>query len=746
MKRRQFLKAPAVTLLLPASGALGSIATATELFAEPQRPANLDQFPQRLHQDFITYRPGVEYFFLGNGDIHAILQYQPDRSGTLPLTFLGLTLMDAERFSRKWSTYLFHPERGFERTMLNVTTGGKSYAVTPAAMEKVAWTQKDGVPVVVLSWKAGDLAVTEELFVPSTGCYLVRHVHVSNTGSSATESVLGLALTPNFAIFDDIGPDRAEGSVHGRGYTEVTLRCLDGKVETAGRYDLRVTLPAIAPGAEASARFVYSIRPGTAAMTSQRFAGAWKDTVTYWAAKPVLHSGNATLDHLHAVARSGLKSQLAHSGKRDGGYWMYNMEWVRDDVMMMQALSMAGFHDEARSILQKILSKSIGPDGCAVESSRWSGYDLTELDQNGQILYAAWLYLCWTGDVALIKKYWKQIVLAGDFPLLPVFRDAKSGLLRNKREFWERDDRLGVEDGFELVYQFWVAYGLEKGAAVARLVGDTKTAARWEKESSRLTETIMHDPVYRFMEDGHLIKRRTLDGAWQRYYVPPNRNTPPAGSPLATIEKPEGDPDTGALYPIIYGMLPPDSDVAKNTLRYMDVLWNQRWDFGGYARYNTDSEPDPPGPWPIASMLVARAALEAGDHERVWRSLQWIEGVHGGLSGAWFERYGPSITPPAPPVCIVGWAWAEIELFMVHHMFGFRPDLDGIDIRPKLPSGVDVVSSRFTIRGARVEVEVRRGASASATLNGKVAVMKDGAVRLPLPRTSAVARVQITVV
>jgi hypothetical protein len=158
MKRRQFLKAPAVTLLLPASGALGSIATATELFAEPQRPANLDQFPQRLHQDFITYRPGVEYFFLGNGDIHAILQYQPDRSGTLPLTFLGLTLMDAERFSRKWSTYLFHPERGFERTMLNVTTGGKSYAVTPAAMEKVAWTQKDGVPVVVLSWKAGDLA------------------------------------------------------------------------------------------------------------------------------------------------------------------------------------------------------------------------------------------------------------------------------------------------------------------------------------------------------------------------------------------------------------------------------------------------------------------------------------------------------------------------------------------------------------------------------------------------------------
>ena len=68
---------------------------------------------------------------------------------------------------------------------------------------------------------------------------------------------------------------------------------------------------------------------------------------------PCCSSGNATLDHLHAVARSGLKAQLARSGKRDSGYWMYNMEWVRDDVMMMQAMSMAGFHDEARTILRQ---------------------------------------------------------------------------------------------------------------------------------------------------------------------------------------------------------------------------------------------------------------------------------------------------------------------------------------------------------------------------------------------------------
>ena len=227
MKRRQFLAAPAVTLFLPAAGALGSIASAAEVLEGSQRPANLDSFPQRLHQDFISYRPGVEYFFLGNGDIHAILQYQPDRSGNLPLTFLGLTLMDAERFSRKWSTYLFLPERGFERTMLNVTTGGKSYAATPMTLAKVEWAQKEGVPVVVLRWKAGDLSVTEEFFVPSEGGYLIRQVRLTNTGSATSDGTLALALTPNFALFDDIGPDRKEVSVHGRGYTEVKLLCLD---------------------------------------------------------------------------------------------------------------------------------------------------------------------------------------------------------------------------------------------------------------------------------------------------------------------------------------------------------------------------------------------------------------------------------------------------------------------------------------------------------------------------------------
>jgi len=746
MKRRAFLKTPAVTLLLPAAGTLAAVERLTA--AEPEVQAAQSaaaKFTQRVHQDFNTYHPGIEYFFLGNGDMQAVVQYCPDRSGDLPPSYLGLTLMDAEHFSRKWSTYLFHPERGYERSMLDVRVDGKGYAATPQTVTGIRWKLVEAVPVVSLTWKAGTVAVEEEFYVPPEGGTLIRNVRVRNSGDAAAELKLFLQLVPNFALFDEIGTDPKGKIVFGRGYTEVTLRCLDGEVSTAGRYDLNVGLGSCAPGAERSARFVYTIRPGTKAPGAGEMESVWRDTVAFWAPKPVLKTGNEILDRLYMLARTGLKSQLAHSGKRDSGYWMYNMEWVRDDVMMLQAMAMAGLHDEAKSILLKIFQKSVGPDGCLIESSRWSGPDYTELDQNGQLVYAAWLYLCWTDDLALIKQYWEKIRLAGEFPLQDVFRNPRSKLLRNKREFWERRDQDGVEDGFELLYNFWVCLGLEKGSEVARRVGDEATAKRWAAVAAEMKNAILNDPTFRFIEEGHLIKRRTLDGCWQRYFIPPNRASMPPGSPMALEEKPECEPDSSNVYPIIYGFVDPRGDVSKKTLLWMDQLWNQRWTTGGYSRYNTSSEPDPPAPWPIASLLIARAAVEAGEDARVWKSLNWVSSTHGGLSGGWFERYGPSITPPAPPVSVVGWAWAEIILLMVHHIMGFRPELDGLTIRPRLITGVDTVSTRFTIRGATVDVEIRRGSAPKALVDGKVVAVTNGTLNIPYPRKGSIMRITMDV-
>jgi hypothetical protein len=276
--------------------------------------------------------------------------------------------------------------------------------------------------------------------------------------------------------------------------------------------------------------------------------------------------------------------------------------------------------------------------------------------------------------------------------------------------------------------------GLEKGSEVARTLGDTVTAARWAGASAEFKHILFEDSTFRFIEEGRLIKRRTLDGRWQRYMIPANRATMPPGSPAALNDKPECEPDSANVYPIIYEYVNPRGDIARKTLEWMDILWNQQWNFGGYSRYNTTSEPDPPAPWPIASLFMARAAVEMGDDDRAWRAIDWVGTIHGGKSGGWFERYGPSITPPAPPVSVVGWGWAEVVLLMVHHLMGFRPNLDGIVVRPRLIRGVDHLHTAFMIRGASVDVTVKRSDTPAATVNGAKKEVKNGALTLAYPK------------
>jgi hypothetical protein len=273
--------------------------------------------------------------------------------------------------------------------------------------------------------------------------------------------------------------------------------------------------------------------------------------------------------------------------------------------------------------------------------------------------------------------------------------------------------------------------GLEKCAEVAAKVGDGETAQQWTRAAESIRKAMFNDPKFRFIEEGHLIKRRTRDGRWQRYAVPTNRNAMPPGSPAATEERPECEPDTADVYPIIFDMVDPHSDLARNTLQWLEQLWSQRWSFGGYSRYNTFSEPDPPAPWPIATLLMARAYVEAGDSEKVWRALQWLATIHGGKSGGWFERYGPSITPPAPPVCVVGWTWSEVVMLIVHHVIGLRPDLEAITLRPHLIYGVDTIRKHFRVGGTELDIAIYRTTDRPyALVDGARAEVKDGGLRI----------------
>jgi len=726
---------PAIGLVVPGLTQIDQFAFASQPAHEPfQYHPALEKFPQKLHQDFTTYTPGVEYFILGNGDIIAVLQYSPEQKGDRPLTFLGLTLMDAERFARKWSTYLFHPEGGLKHSMVRLVVDGQTHAAGPETFLSVGWKYPDKVPVVSLRWRAGVCEVEEEFFVPHEGGLLFRRVWVENKGTSGCEVGVNLGLVPSFVIFDEIASDPAARTVNARGYAELKLQSTHRAVETSGRYGMEITVGTIAPGEKRVAELVYSIRGDETLLARTPVKEMWRHTVDYWEGKDLLSCDNETLDHMYGVSRTGLKSLVARSGKRDSGFWMYNMEWVRDDVMVALGMLHAGFYDEARTILVKILEKSVGVDGRTIESSRWFGFDYTELDQNGELLYGIWAYLCWTGDEKLAREYWDKIRAVGDFPLQDYFLDRNAGMVHNKREFWERSDGFGVADGFELAYQFWVSIGLEKGAEVAERVGDPSTARRWKKAASEIKEAFTSHPKYGLVEDGHFIKRRTRGGEWQRYFIPPDRKGMPPGSPIGTIEKPQCDPDTATVLPIAYGMVDAKSEVSRRTLAFIEQLWNQRWDFGGYSRYNTDSEPDPPAPWPFGSLFVARAYSEAGDSEKVWRVIRWLDGLHGGKAGSWFERYGPSITPPAPPVSVVGWNWAEMVMLITGHIMGVRPGMDRFVVRPSLIEGVEKMQGRFAVRSHTVELTVTRSADGpQAVVNEEKIALRDGVLSVPYP-------------
>ena len=743
MKRREFLAAPVLSIAAPVLSGLGPRLRDRA----PGEPADVHvTVQQRLHQDFVTYVPGIEYFMLGNGEIQAVLQHVPDRSGSLPQTFLGFTILDPERFGRKWSSFLFDPERGFERTRLWVMLpGAPGITVSPENFSSVGWTYPDGIPTVECRWKAGDIAVIERFSVPSAGAFLFRDVTLENRGTAPLAPKLFAQLLPNFALFDEIGPEEGTRTVRARGFASASLQSLDGEAAVGGRYDLTVGTGTIAPSSSARVRLVYSIAAGAPPMESGAFDRLRADTALWWKDRSSVTTDSALVDHLLGVSRTGLRAHLARSGKRDSGTWMYNMEWVRDDVMVTIALLQSGMVDEARTLLTKLLAHSVGDDGRTYESSRWAGFDYTELDQNGELLYALWTYAAWTGDMAFIRGHWQRIARLASFPLMERFRDPASGLMHNRREFWERNDSFGVEDGYELTYQFWISFGLARAAELADAAGAPEGNA-WREAAEAIRRAMLTHPKFALVEEGHFIKRRTRKGEWQKFMIPPDPARMPPGSPMAVNAKPVCEPDLGNVIPVMYGFVEPGSDIARLTLKECDTLWSQAWDFGGYPRYNTTSEPDPPAPWPLATLFMARAYAETGDWAKFWRCLQWLGKIHGGRSGGWFERYGPSITPPAPPVCVIGWAWAEVTSLVVHHIAGVRPSLEGLTIRPRLPQGMDRLSASLQVRGAALRLEVRRGSGkALAAANGQSLEMHEGEVRVPYPARGTTLTMEITI-
>jgi hypothetical protein len=412
------------------------------------------------------------------------------------------------------------------------------------------------------------------------------------------------------------------------------------------------------------------------------------------------------------------------------------------------ALAMSGQFEMSRTILDRLLGKFVSREGATLDSSRLRTWEESEFDQNGVLLFALESYLNWTGDATLLAKHWATIVRVAGFPLRKIFRHEASGLLANRREFWERHAAYGIRDGIELAHQVFVSMGLDAAARLAIRMGEPRLARRWRAAAARLKKATLGPGRYSLVENGRLIKRRGLDGRVQAEVRPRPDSRLPSEAPLFQKGRHLLNPDASTALPIAWGFVDPAGRVARRTLARLETLWNQRWTGGGYGRYHVSSEPDSPGPWPFASLFVARAYFEAGNDRKVRRVLDWLGRLPGAKSGAWFEFYGPRPVPPYPQVGIVPWVWAELMFLFIHHMFGVRLAEQRLRLRPRLLRGTPALEASLRLRGGRLDLAVRRarpGERLAFIVDGRRLPYRKFGIELPYPKAGEIMRIKAVV-
>jgi len=661
--------------------------------------------PRIGHPDVRTNPPECVYYFLGNGEIEAAIQVNRSGQGTP----LGILFMHPEKFGKKRDALNFHPDRGVENTQIHVTVNGREYSPDAATLQ-VRWASKELVPLVSAEWQAEKNCVREEFFCPTRHWPLLRRVVTLQNQDQIEQSV---------ALWTAI------------------WQC---EVETKKQREFN-----LAAGSAATIVFDYSLFTRDfdhrlVELTLSNDSQISAETQKHWQHATQFDCGDPALNHLFAASSVQLPAVISSSGAMDASIWQYNLEWVRDQSMTVVGLLMTGHHELAYAMLDRLLRQFVTDRGDTVDSSRLREPAEVELDQNGALLYALWSCWVWCGDAGfgLIRKHWKKIVAVAEFPLQDIFWDKESRLLKNTREFWERHAVYGIREGYELAYQFFVALGLKKAAKMAKNLGEKKLARRWRDAAATIRQAMLAHPRFAMIDDGHLIKRRLASGDVQRTADVPDRSILPDGTPLKTEPICYLDPDASAALPIAFEFVDPHSELAKQTLAHLETLWNQRWNTGGYSHYHVTSEPDSPGPWPFATLFVARAYHEAGDYAKVSRALQWLSQIQGAAAGSWFEFYGPRPVPPCPQVGVIPWTWAELIIFFIHHLLGVRPKVDHLLIRPRLLPELKTIKSNLRWRSHRVDLEIHRAekpGERGALVNGQQKSLQDGNLVLPLPES-----------
>ncbi|HET6512232.1 MAG TPA: hypothetical protein VFH43_08575, partial [Candidatus Kapabacteria bacterium] len=324
---------------------------------------------QSLHPDFETYLPNTQYFFLGNGRIQCAIQWSED-DGCTPL---GLLLSDPAHFSRKWSTLLFHPEYGLERTQLTLIHKGIRCKPQRESL-RVSWDLDAIEPLVTATWDADELRVRETFRCPDDESFLVRDIEIEGVEGDVQVEV---ALYASNALFNwfTINEDYLEAT----GYTKCRIWTSDHSHQNE-RF-LTITLAGVKGRAATS--FYYEIEPKHIHPNHRR-EHALVQEQHYWLNASQVEYGNgdgikAEIARLFKISSAGLRAAVAQSGKFDASIFQYNFEWSGDASMVAEALLYAGHAKTARAVLENILTRLTNEQGMAMESSRFRGGQHAEL-------------------------------------------------------------------------------------------------------------------------------------------------------------------------------------------------------------------------------------------------------------------------------------------------------------------------------------------------------------------------------
>ncbi len=628
--------------------------------------------PNVGHPDACTRLKDAFYFFLGNGLIKAAIQISPLGGGSP----YGVIIMPPDKLSKKRDSFTYDIHSGFEKTMLAINIEGHESFFPEKINAK--WS-KNEYPEVLLNWNYDNLKFEERFYCrDNTGAALIRHIRIDNKADK---------------------------------YVKINL--MTGVTDYTIHRELKFH-----PNSQQEFTFEYKLNEEhTCVKIAEVFkAEISKDYINYWEQGAGIDLHDDKCNRFFRASSHQLYSAISQKGIVDASIWQYNNEWVRDHSFMAMGLTLAGHHEKAAILLNRLLNEFVNKDGDTIDSGVKREPDDVELDQNGILLYALKTYYLWTGDLGIIRKNWDIIKKAAEFPLKDEFYHAPSGMLCNAREFWERHSAHGIKPGIELAYQIFTVIGLQAAAFFANKFSENKLSQRWTMFAKKLKQNMLTNPKYAMINNNRLIKRRELSGAIQ-YRIEPDKEAFEDFQALAKNSKfklPLFEntehflcPDSSQALPIVYNFIDPLSDLSNNTLLGLESLWNQDWQTGGYGRYHISSEPDSPGAWTFPSIFIARACIESGKIDRAEEILNWLNALPGGKSAAWFEMYGQKLSPPFPQVGITPWIWAEMIMLFMHHIIGFRPQEDHILIKPSLLKGMEKANCSIPVRNKMIDIDIR---------------------------------------